>query len=234
MARNTNVIEKIQLLLNKAEGNANEHEAEMCYNEAMKLMQRHAVDESMLPGNAAKESIIKVVIIVKKRDEIRTAKTRLISGIAKANRCRIINASNRGEGEVWIFGYESDVAFVEMLYMSVLLQYAVARNRGWKEYYGPESRYLWVNSFAQGYANRIGDRLVELAEKSAKEAGTELVLFDRGQEVADYIKKTEDTVQGRMVKSRNGTGFNQGWSAGGNANLSGGRNNLSGRKTLGA
>lgn len=230
----TPIIEKIQLLLNKAEGNANEHEAEMCYNEAMKLMQRHAIDESELPGNAQKEQIVKVTIVVRKRDEIRAAKATLISGLAKANRCRIVNAPNRADGEVWVFGYESDANFVHMLYLSVLLQYAVSRNAGWKTYKGEESRYLWVNSFAQGFAQRVSARLRELSEKSAKEAGTELVLFDRSKEVEDWMSYNLNLTKGRAVRQRFGTGYVQGSDAGARANLSGGRNNLPGRKTLGA
>lgn len=224
----TPIIEKIQLLLNKAERTDNEHEAEAFYGAAQKLMQRHAVEESMLPGNEQKrEKIVKVVVIVKKRDEINAAKTLLLSGIAKANRCRIVIAKNRGQGEVWIFGYESDTAFVHMLYLSVLMQYAVERNRGWKIHSGPESRFLWVNSFAQGYASRVGLRLQELSVKTAKEAGSELVLFDRSKDVTDWMNANLSLGKGRAVKLRvNGGGYGQGASAAERANLSGGRNNL--------
>jgi hypothetical protein len=224
----TPIIEKIQLLLNKADRTDNEHESEAFYAAAQKLMQRHAVEESMLPGNEQKkEKIVKVVIVVKKRDEIGSAKQILLSGIARANRCRIVIAKNSGQGEVWVFGYESDTEFVHMLYLSVLIQYATARNRGWKEYQGPESRYLWVNAFAQGYARRVGVRLQEMAVQTAKEVGSELVLFDRSKDVTDWMNKNLSLGRGRMVRGRaNSGGYGQGQHAANSANLSGGRNNL--------
>lgn len=235
MSKNTDVLVKIQLLLNKAESTDSEHEAEALWEAAQKLMVRHAIDESMLPGNDQKrEKIVTREIKLNPRDEIFTQKATLCNAIAKANRCQVIMV--KGLGLIKIIGYESDAEFVEMLYASVMMQYAGARNRGWKAYGGPQSRYLWVNAFAQGYAYRIGERLREMAQRVDAGTGQELVLRDRAQDVADEVSRLHPRLRSRVAKYRGGEGANAGRTAANSANLTGGRNNLnqtSGRTQLG-
>lgn len=237
MASRTSITEKIQLLLNKAERTNFPEEAEAFFAAAQKLMVRHAIDQSMLPGNDEKrEKIGPREIRFNPRDEIFISKALLIHYIAIANRCTTFK--NRGTGTVTIIGFEADTEFVEMLFQSVMIQYAAARNRGWKEYDGPESRYLWVNAFAQGYVVRIGERLKEMAAVSTAEetagTGQELVLVDRTRQVHDYVAENYRLRKGKSITYRGGQGRSSGYSAANNADLTGGRNNLGGgRKGIG-
>lgn len=225
--KTTDVLTKIQLLLNKAESTNSEHEAAALWEAAQKLMTRHAIDESMLPGNSEKrEPIVTRIIKLNPRDEIFMAKAHLVQHLAEANRCKMF--ITKSLGHITVVGYESDAAFTEMLYASVMIQYATARNRGWKEYQGVQSRYLWVNAFAQGYAQRIGERLREQSAADAKSTGQELVLRDRTKDVEDYLSQNFRLGKGRVTKYRGGEGHNAGRRAANSANLTGGRNNLSG------
>lgn len=233
----TPIVERIQLLLNKAERTDNEHEADAFFAAAQSLMQRHAIDDQDLPGNERKETIVKRIMPAKKTMAMRAAMARLLAGCAKANRCRVVNAANRGEGQFWIFGYESDAAFVEMLYCSILVQMNVARRKAYRKYNGWDSRYVWSNNFALGYAEGIVERLTKMAEESAAkvsaEAGNAVALFDRSAEVDDWMKDNLKLKKGRAIRRYVGEGYAGGFNSAKDANLSGGRNNLGGRGALG-
>ncbi len=227
----TPILEKIQLLLNKAESTNFPAEAEAFFEAAQKLMVRHAIDQSMLPGSdQKKEKVIQREVKVAARDEIYKAKQILLSYIARANRCRIYTSKSRGI--IVIVGFESDTEFVEMLYFSVLMQYAIARTRGWKQYEGSLSRHLWVTSFASSYAMRIGERLQENAVVAVREAeatttGMELVLVNREDEVKDYMGNIPGLRKGRTININRHNA--SGREAANSADLTGGRNNLNGR-----
>lgn len=230
----TPILEKIQLLLNKADSTNFPAEAEAFYEAAQKLMVRHAIDQSMLPGSdQKKEKVVEHIVFVKPRDEIGKAKQILLSNIARANRCRVY--TRKAAGEIVIVGFESDAEFVELLYSSVLMQYAIARTKEWKKYDGPVSRHIWVTSFAGTYALRIGERLQEMASfatrEESKTAGTELVLRDREREVTDYMAGL-GLRRGRSIHVRPNMA---GREAANRADLTGGRNNLAGgRRQLGS
>jgi hypothetical protein len=233
----TPIVERIQLLLNKAERTDNEHEADAFFAAAQTLMQRHAIEEHDLPGNQRKETIVKRIVPAKKTMAMRSAMQRLLGGIARANRSRLVNAVNREGGQFWIFGYESDAVFVEMLYCSVLVQMNVARRKAYKGYTGWDSRYVWSNNFALGYAEGIVDRLTKMAAESAAEvsaeAGNSVALFDRSAEVNDWMEANLSLKKGRSMRRYIGEGYQGGFNSAKDANLSGGRNNLAGRGALG-
>jgi hypothetical protein len=219
------------MLLAKAESTNSEHEAAALWEAAQKLMIRHAIDESMLPtGDQKRESIVTRTVSLNPRDEIFSAKALLWNAIAKANRCRAYQS--KWAGELSVVGYESDTVFVELLFASVMMQYATARNRGWKEYkanpFATQSRYLWVNAFAQGYALRIGERLKGQSRDEGAATGQELVLRDRAKDVDDYVDANLKLGKGRTIALRVGHGHAAGRDAANAANLTGGRNNLAG------
>lgn len=229
------VIDKIRKLLSLAEnGGATEHEAELAFQQAQRLMAKHSIDEARmaLAGVRASEAIIKHVVHLGARDEIKRAKLLLIGAIARDNNCRIVDATSFDQ--VWIVGHETEAQFVEMLSATVLMQYAVERQRAWGRYSGPESRYKWVNAFAWGYAKRIGQRLKEAQEQVVAEQddapGTALVLADRAGLVKSWMDENLSLRQKRsQAVSLSIHAMEQGASAANRADLSGGRNNVGGK-----
>lgn len=234
----TSIVDKIALLMAKAERTDNEFEAEMFFDAAQKLMIRHAIDDTMLKAAGKQsEKIVTIYIDIKTRDEIKSAKMLLLGRLARANRCKIVN-DTRYNDRMIIIGYESDAEFVAILFASVMMQYATQRNLAWKNRREDmtTSRYLWVNSFSSGYAERVGIRLQEMATKATEETGmsTALVLRDRSKDVDEWLTANMSLRKGRSVSVHRGTGYVSGYDAGSKADLSGGRNNLVGRKTLGS
>jgi len=231
------IIDKIRKLLALAERGGTAEEAESAFAKAQALMAKHAIDEARLvaAGQAPSEEIIKHVVHVRSRDEIKRAKFLLLHHVAKANHCRVVDATDNYD-QVWIIGHESDALFVEMLCAAILMQYATERTRGWKAYQAatPESvrmsRFKWLQSFAWGYADRIGQRLVTDTQETAKSTGSELVLASRADAVGTWMDANMNLRKGasRRVSVHRGV-MGQGAEAANKADLSGGRNNVQGR-----
>jgi hypothetical protein len=163
-------------LLAKAESAAcTEEERAAFLAKAQELMLAHAIEEAELdlsrPAHErAKPSVHTVPL--KKRDEVRQAKANLMAVVCKHNRCRTL----LGEDSLWVIGYESDVAFCEMLWTSLLVQLAAERGPAWSAYNGPFSRFKWVTGFAHGFVRGVADKLEAIHRAATREPGAELVL----------------------------------------------------------
>lgn len=223
-----NIIEKIRKLMALADNAGTEEEAALAFEKAQQLMVKHAIEEAQLAGKPA-EAIVTRVVPVRQRDEIRRAKHSLLDALARANRCQAVGVSDRG---ILIIGHETDAFFVEMLFASVLIQYARERTRAWKEYqsttpeWSRQSRHLWVNSFAFAYAVRVGERLEEAAARNRDDQGESgaLVLWDKANAVAAWCDDNMN-IKTSMVRVH-GHGRTAGAEAANRADLSGGRNNV--------
>jgi hypothetical protein len=226
------IIGRIRKLLAMTEANGcTQEEAELAWSRAQKLMAQHAIDEEEAlahgDGRAAREAIINHRVPLSYRDEIRRQKLALFSILAKANNCRIVDAT-RDFGEVWVVGHESEAQFVELLAATVMIQYATERTRAWKQYHGSASRFRWVVSFAWGYMERLAERIEGAKAEAA--AGKELVLADRAALVTEWMAENLRTKQKRATPIRVlNDAARAGEEAANRADLSGGRGHVAGR-----
>lgn len=228
------IIEKIRKLLALADRTDNEEEAAAFFEKAQHLMVAHAIEEQALKamGDAKAEKIVVRVVDIPERDEIKKAKHILLNSLAKANRCRIVILG--GRGQVSLIGYESDTLFVELLYSSVLMQYAIERTRAWKSPQGQkqakmygQSRHIWLQGFSASYALQIGKRLDDSIK--SVDSGTALVLYDRSQDVEAAMAGLYPRTKTTSMKLRNSVGSKAGEDAADRADLTGGRNTLKDR-----
>jgi len=191
--------DKITKLLAQAESTPHVAERNSAIELAQELMTKHAIDEGMLQakGKQPVEKIVEQGIRINRPDE--KAKLSLLNSVANANDCRTAYLGSGhyiGWSTGYVFGFESDVRRVKMMYTSLLLQMtnemlATVPPRG-------VHILRFRNNFIRGYSMRIYRRLMDSRHKVIKQAPKEaaLVLVNRGQRVKEWVEETLDLRRG--------------------------------------
>jgi hypothetical protein len=183
-------------LLAKAESTSIEAEAEAFTAAAQAMMARHCVDEAQREwdegvGGREDDSPGGVRLDVEKPHP--EPKAELLRHIAEANRCQAVWSNNMGFSTV--IGYRADVAWVEPLYNSLLVQAANAMARegtGTTAVGAPPTR-AFRTGFFESFALRIGERLLQTTRRAEIEAleygnpGLQAVLSDRMRAVNNEV-----------------------------------------------
>lgn len=268
------VLDKIRGLIAKAESleeSGDPHglnEALACRNRADEMMQTYAVEEwqTMRAASVASKPERIKIDIGEEGNQFLTEMATLVNIVAKFCKCSSVwmtgsgySASSKQE-YCWVYGYESDLKYFQMLFTSLFLHmggaifpkpdlnktlgqnayelhnaglnwFDIAKAYGWykvvSESWEPDNMYVnqntgerlsWSKSIgkiknaytkeinrrgeqplrippsgsetfrrnaAQGYLNRISDRLREIAGQRG--SGTELVLADKAKNIDDLI-----------------------------------------------
>ncbi|MFF1724662.1 DUF2786 domain-containing protein [Streptomyces sviceus] len=154
---------RIRALLAKAEATGFPEEAEALTAKAQELMARHSVDEALLDARApAKDTPGACRIGVEPPYE--QAKAVLLDAVATANHCRAV--WNEPFAFSTVVGFEGDLAAVELLYTSLLVQAqsAMAKAEAAQRAGGRRRTKTFRQSFLAAYAHRVGDHLRTAAE----------------------------------------------------------------------
>jgi hypothetical protein len=206
------VLERIRGLLAKAESTDFEAEATALTAKAQQLMTRHAIDHATVvaAGNGSgtgggDDEPVEVRLPVD--DPYVDAKSLLLQLIAEQTRCRSVFHTNLALSTV--VGFPTDVAAVELLFTSLLIQAQTALSAAARN--APAGTRVrsrsYRSAFLLSYAQRIGDRLAEindavLAEATETGGGAFLpVLRSRDAAVTDAVnerfgKLTSSAVRG--------------------------------------
>lgn len=219
------MLERVRALLAKAESTTFPEEAEALSTKAQELMARHAIDEAMVGAEGAGDSPGGVRLPVD--DPYARAKSILLAEVAAANRCTAVWSESLGFSTV--FGYESDLEFVEVLYTSLLVQATSAMVAAGSQIdvYGRSRTRSFRHAFLLAYATRIGHRLraVQAASQAAAAAeyGEALlpVLADRSAAVEAARDTAFPGAVKRPVSVTNAAGWAAGRAAADLASLSG-------------
>lgn len=187
------VLARVRALLAKAESTEFPAEAEAFAGKAQELIARHSLDEAAHAPATSVPLARRVGVDHPYEDE----KAALLDAVATANRCETVWSPELAFSTV--FGFESDVEAVELLYTSLLVQAgrALARARTGKSF---------RRSFMIAYAARIRERLSSAA---AVPVAADLlpVLVSREAQVRETVRaafpRTVRT-RGRRVDSRDG------------------------------
>jgi hypothetical protein len=199
------VLRRIRGLLAKAESTEFAEEAEALTGKAQELMTRYSVDAALLaagPSPAGAPGVDTRRVHV--RDPYVSAKMQLLASVAEANDVKVV--WYRSIGIANLVGVRADVAAVELLFTSLLLQVAHAvaaaeRHQGQR----PASR-SFRRSFLLGYAHRIGERLQAARHRATAEAaaeqGVDLLPVLRSRQVAVEERVAELFPRVRATRSR--------------------------------
>lgn len=187
------LLDRIRNLLAKAESTTFEAEAIAFTGKAQELMTRHAIDVATLQGSRRQHEERPVAIRLPIDAPYADAKSLLLQTIADAGRCRSV--FHIGLELSTVVGFPADVAAVELLFTSLLLQAqrAMADSaRGAPA--GTRTRsQSYRSAFLLAYTHRIGDRLREINDAVYSEVEAEHgsaflpVLRSRSAEVDDFM-----------------------------------------------
>jgi hypothetical protein len=209
-------LRRIRGLLAKAESTEFPEEAEALTAKAQELMTRHAVDAALLEvGRAPAGGRAVGTRRVHVRDPYVRAKMQLLAAVAEANDVRLVWYS--GLGIANLIGVRADVASVELLFTSLLLQVAQALSAAERPLGRGSASRSFRRSFLLGYAHRIGERLQAARQRATAEAATEhdvdLLPVLRSRQLAVEQRVAELFPRVRATRSRSSVDAS-GWYAG--------------------
>ena len=198
-------LRRIRGLLAKAESTEFPDEAEALTAKAQELMTRHAVDAALLQVGQAQAGRPAVdTRRVHVRDPYVRAKMQLLAAVAEANDVRLVWYS--GLGIANLVGVRADVAAVELLFTSLLLQVAQALSAAERPLGRGSASRSFRRSFLLGYAQRIAERLQAARQRATAEAAAEhavdLLPVLRSQQAAVEQRVTELFPRVRATRSR--------------------------------
>lgn len=126
MSDNTNpMLNKIQALLNKAEGTDNPAEKEAFLEKAEQLMQKYSIDAAMLAeakrlaGGVKEDPEQRIITFMPANDKLGNQWYNLIIAVAKHYDCEFFGWTS---GSGYLVGFPSNMDLVEMVYTSLRLQ----------------------------------------------------------------------------------------------------------------
>lgn len=200
------LLERVRLLLGKAESTGFDAEAEAFTAKAHELITRHAIDMALIAGSrdgASEDRPVSTRIDID--DPYADAKSLLLQVVAEANRCRTVFHSRLSLTTV--LGFPTDVAATELLFTSLLVQGQTAlAAAGRSAPPGARTRSRSFRSaFLVAFANRIGQRLDDINRHIFDDGPTDSaalpVLRSRRQVVDDVVTErfpelTASTVRG--------------------------------------
>ena len=170
-----------------------------------------------------------------------SGKTRLLSGVAQPNRCRLVigltdealddldfmQSFNRSDDVCTVFGHPADLEVVQLLFTSLLAQAtnAMLANGPVRDAWGANRTRSFRHSFLIGFAAEVHDRLVAAAESATQTAddasGGEVlpVLASRIGEVDAAVDDAFPDLGVRRLSYSNTGGFDAGAQAGRTADV---------------
>ena len=212
------VLGRVRGLLAKAESTEFPEEADALTEKAQELMTRHSIDVAMVAAantDAGGESLPQARRIHLDAPYVE-AKAMLVGAVASANRSRAVLAAELGF--VTVFGFDTDLAVIDVLFTSLLAQATTSMVVAGRivSKTGVSKTRSFRQSFLVSYASRIGERLREAAATSTHDAEADFgaamlpVLVRREADVEDAVAVAFPSI--RKIRTR--VGNEAGWHAG--------------------
>lgn len=200
------VLERVRALLAKAESSTFEAEAQAFTAKAHELMTRHSLEHALVttrPGTQDGPVARRLCI----DDPYADAKAHLLAVIADA--CRSTAVLLGGLQMVTLVGFASDLAEVDVLFTSLLVQAQGALDQlGRDSEPGSRERTRgFRSSFLRGFAHRIGDRLQVAGAATVadldRQAGGALVpvMAERREAVDQHVAEMHPRLRTKHVST---------------------------------
>ncbi|KXK59938.1 hypothetical protein AWW66_21645 [Micromonospora rosaria] len=159
------LLDRVRALLAKAESTTFPAEAEAYTAKAQELVTRHSLDEALLAARAGEAT---PVVPYARRMGVdhphEKEKAALLDAVARANRCHTVSSPELAFSTV--FGFDTDIDAVDLLYTSLLVQAhrAMARAEPPGGKAGRGRLKAFRQSFLVAFAVRIDERLTDAAQ----------------------------------------------------------------------
>ncbi|MEU4680219.1 DUF2786 domain-containing protein [Micromonospora sp. NPDC023737] len=219
------ILDRVRALLAKAESTTFPAEAEALTGKAQELIARHRLDEALLAAEAPSPDLPSGVRLGTDAPYA-GAKALLVQEVAAANGCESVWSDDLGFATV--LGWPADLAAVELLYTSLLVQATAAMlaGRGERRASGGRRTRGYDESFLNAFALRIGERLraatAAANRQAVQEAGADRllpVLAARGEAVRERFETLFPGVTRARLTVRDAEGWASGTSAADRASL---------------
>jgi hypothetical protein len=242
-------LDRIRALLAKAESTDFTEEAESYRAKAMTLIAQFGIDQALLHADdPAKNRMVAGNRVFQVHNPFGKDKASLLSRIVQTlgGRCVWLHKPE-GRKQTWtelhVFATEADLARIDLLFTSLLVQCTTEMLRESKV--NVDARWQprkWKADFLYGFTSEIHDRLWNAEQRAKKQAqseraagkvSVELVLVDKSKLVDKAVEFFYPTLTKRTNKARElGIGYYNGRSAGARADLGDTRINTGAKKAL--
>ena len=219
------MLARVRALLAKAEATEFEAEADALTAKAAELMAKYGIDKALAEARANVKAVPsnRIFLIDEPYSQV---KAFLVAAIARALHCQCVLLATCGpKTRIHVFGFDTDIEQVDILFTSLSLQMAHATARhpipGWLEGRGVMAER---RSFMLGFVGGVRPLLEAAYALATAEAddtgtpGTALVLVRRD----DAVEAAKDETYPQTRKTRitySGRGYGKGYAAGQNANI---------------
>lgn len=226
MTKSDATLNKIRKLLTLAENPAaTPAEAEAFTAKATELMANYGIDQAMLAGRSPERNAIGDKVIRFTAPYARD-KCSLAAGVAHTMRCKAVVLGGDRSLSVHLFGLESDLACVEILTTSLLIQ-ATRELAGtpvpWGEHVAAYRRSWWAG-FSAAIRRRLAAAEAESIQAASVRQSTSamsvaLVLADRSVEADAAMNTAYPHLQSAGRRQLSGGGSRDGYTSGQRADL---------------
>ncbi|HVE62999.1 MAG TPA: DUF2786 domain-containing protein [Mycobacteriales bacterium] len=227
---------RIRALLAKAEHPSTPPpEAEAMSEKAAELMARYAIDQALVDA-VSPTGAVPVGRHIAVPTPYAVPKVMLLAGVASAYRVRaVVTRDACGEGRTCtLVGFESDLALVELLFTSLLLQAGTAMRQASE---GQRRVRAFRHAFLMGYAGAVTRRVTAAQQRTvdadlsrgAGATSAEVVLADRRDAVDRAVGEMFPRLGRLRTSVSEGGGLAAGHAAGARADLSSGARAIGGR-----
>ncbi|SDT67272.1 DUF2786 domain-containing protein [Actinoplanes derwentensis] len=186
------ILNRVRALLAKAEGTEFPAEAETYSAKAQELIARYRIEEVTAPA----VDVVPFARRIGVDHPYESEKAGLLDAVARANTCRTVWSQDLGFSTV--FGFDSDIDAVELLYTSLLVQANRAMVRDEKNVRKARLK-PFRRSFLVAYGVRIGERMRQVVEQEMT-GHSDLLPVLRSREV--QVDKAMDKAFPRTVRVR--------------------------------
>jgi len=216
------ILERIRALLAKAEASSFPEEADAFTAKAQWLMSKHSIEQALLEGGAHSTNARSLRLV--HDAPYASQKATLLSQISRPNACSAVYEPHRTTSTV--FGFEHDLAAVELLYTSLLVQASSEMMQAERAGgFDPSRIKSFRAAFFIGYGSRVAQRLRDIRDLAAADATEQTgrdvlpVLASREVVVNDAMREVFPHTTSRRPSLSNGTGYIAGQVAADKADL---------------
>jgi hypothetical protein len=224
------LLDRVRKLLAKAEDESvTPPEAQALTAKAAELMAKYGIDRALLAAERP-ETDKPANRMLDIDNPWARVKAHLLCGLGSALRCQAILLSTGTGSKVHVFGFQSDLERLDVLYTSVLIQMwhglTGAQVPAWSR--SPRAwRRSWLLGFATAVISRV--RAAEHAAASRATGGadaagsrTALVLADRAEVIRGEAERAYPLTRTARI-TYSGTGYRDGYAKGQQADIGAGR-----------